>query len=188
MSLQDKRNVLTFLPPGFKNEISAQFPDGRLAVCDGCKKNFKTRRSCRITCNHTGAPWSTAFVCVTIDKSCLSKDGKEYVDQTFFALPSRCRPFKMRRGIGLESPVCYSCKKINHARKFCRERHKHKELPWSTVYVTVFPSSRSRSVFRRFRMEMLVKRRKQVTVHLNLARKRESNRVKVVTMRLVLQV
>lgn len=36
-----------------------------------------------------------------------------------------------------KTPVCASCKKTNRTRTFCRERHKHRHLPWSTVYVVL---------------------------------------------------
>jgi len=140
MTHQMSRNVLKFTPQGFKNEISVQFPDGRLAVCASCKNNFKTRQSCRINNAHTDPPWSTEFVCVSIDPSAIQPNGKSYINQKLVAVPSRWRPYEMRRGVDLETPVCCNCKKINHARKFCRERHKHRELPWSTVYVRIYPS------------------------------------------------
>ena len=34
-----------------------------------------------------------------------------------------------------KAPVCASCKKTNRTRSFCREKHKHRQLPWCTVYV-----------------------------------------------------
>ncbi|VEU36612.1 unnamed protein product [Pseudo-nitzschia multistriata] len=49
----------------------------------------------------------------------------------------QCRPF-----CGIEDfppkskvPVCSTCKKTNRTRSFCRDRHKHRKLPWCTVYV-----------------------------------------------------
>lgn len=36
---------------------------------------------------------------------------------------------------GSKTPVCAACKRTNRTRSFCRDRHKHRLLPWCTVYV-----------------------------------------------------
>ena len=48
---------------------------------------------------------------------------------------SNWKPFSMKKDFDEKTPVCASCKKTNRTRTFCRERHKHRHLPWSTVYV-----------------------------------------------------
>lgn len=48
---------------------------------------------------------------------------------------SSWQPLCMKQDFGPKTPVCASCKKTNRTRTFCRERHKHRHLPWSTVYV-----------------------------------------------------
>jgi hypothetical protein len=45
------------------------------------------------------------------------------------------QPFCLKKDFPLTTPVCASCKKTNRTRSFCRERHKHRQLPWCTVYV-----------------------------------------------------
>eukprot|EP00588_Corethron_pennatum_P001886 CAMPEP_0194297504 /NCGR_PEP_ID=MMETSP0169-20130528/59056_1 /TAXON_ID=218684 /ORGANISM="Corethron pennatum, Strain L29A3" /LENGTH=653 /DNA_ID=CAMNT_0039047331 /DNA_START=99 /DNA_END=2056 /DNA_ORIENTATION=+ len=129
-------NILKFTPPGFRHELEIKFPDGRLAVCTTCKTNFKTRQVCRVTNGHTCAPWSTAYVCITLDETCTNEAGR-YVEDELVAEMAPWKAFDMVHAIDLGTPVCASCKKINHARKFCRERHRHRQLPWSTVYVTL---------------------------------------------------
>lgn len=71
-----KNNVLAFTPRGFNQEINVKFPDSRLAVCKKCKKNYKTKASCRVRNGHTGPPWNTAYICVTLDESCTGENGK----------------------------------------------------------------------------------------------------------------
>ena len=68
-------NVLTFTPRGFNQVLNVKFPDSRLAVCEKCKKNYKTRESCRVRSGHTSAPWTTAYICITLDSSCTDSQG-----------------------------------------------------------------------------------------------------------------
>ena len=136
-------NTLKFTPPGFRNELAIKFPDGRLAVCTACKTNFKTRQACRVSNGHTCAPWSTAYVCITLDETCTDEAGR-YVEDVLVAEMAPWKAYDMVHAIDLGTPVCASCKKINHARKFCRERHRHRQLPWSTVYVTLSAKKRKK--------------------------------------------
>lgn len=48
---------------------------------------------------------------------------------------SNWQPFCLKNDFDEKTPVCAGCKKTNRTRTFCRERHKHRQLPWSTVYV-----------------------------------------------------
>ena len=73
-------NVLTFTPPGFKQTLNVKFPDCRLAVCEKCKKNYKTRDMCRVRNSHTAEPWTTAYMCFTLDDNCTDENGK-FVDK-----------------------------------------------------------------------------------------------------------
>eukprot|EP00532_Pseudo-nitzschia_australis_P007624 CAMPEP_0168176454 /NCGR_PEP_ID=MMETSP0139_2-20121125/7796_1 /TAXON_ID=44445 /ORGANISM="Pseudo-nitzschia australis, Strain 10249 10 AB" /LENGTH=614 /DNA_ID=CAMNT_0008095173 /DNA_START=126 /DNA_END=1970 /DNA_ORIENTATION=+ len=129
-------NVLTFTPPGFKQALNVKFPDSRLPVCVSCKKNFKTKDMCRVRNQHTRPPWTTAYICMTIDESCTDEDGN-YVDKPLVVRMVQWRPFCVMEDFPLQSkvPVCATCKKTNRTRSFCRDRHKHRKLPWCTVYV-----------------------------------------------------
>jgi len=127
-------NILTFTPPGFKQILNVKFPDSRLAVCEKCKKNFKTKDMCRVRNTHTAPPWTTAYVCVTIDESCTDEDGK-FIDKPMTLRMVTWRPYSVRKPFHQKTPVCASCKRTNRTRSFCRERHKHRQLPWCTVYV-----------------------------------------------------
>ncbi|KAG7345994.1 hypothetical protein IV203_005061 [Nitzschia inconspicua] len=127
-------NVLNFTPPGFKQSLNVKFPDCRLAVCESCKKNFKTRDMCRVRNEHTAAPWTTAYICMTLDDSCLDEHGR-YVDKPMICRMVEWQPFRVLRDFDKKTPVCATCKRTNRTRNFCRDRHKHRQLPWCTVYV-----------------------------------------------------
>lgn len=127
-------NILSFTPPGFNQELNVKFPDSRLAVCEKCKKNYKTRDMCRVRNNHTAPPWTTAYICITLDESCTDDNGK-YIDKPLTVRMVQWQPFCVKKPFDPQHPVCSSCKKTNRTRSFCRERHKHRQLPWCTVYV-----------------------------------------------------
>jgi hypothetical protein len=126
-------NILTFTPPGFQQCLNVKFPDSRLAVCEKCKKNFKTRDMCRVRNTHTTAPWTTAYICLTLDESCTDSNG--YIDKPFTVRMVQWQPYCIKNPFDPKTPVCAACKKTNRTRSFCRERHKHRQLPWCTVYV-----------------------------------------------------
>jgi hypothetical protein len=128
------QNILSFVPPGFKQQLNVKFPDSRLAVCEKCKKNFKTRDMCRVRNTHTTAPWTTAYVCITIDDSCLDEEGN-YIDKPMTVRMVQWQPYCVKKPFGSKTPVCAACKRTNRTRSFCRDRHKHRHLPWCTVYV-----------------------------------------------------
>jgi hypothetical protein len=130
------QNILTFTPPGFKQTLNVKFPDSRLAVCDKCKKNFKTRDMCRVRNTHTSPPWTTAYVCITVDSSCTDDEGK-YIDRPLTVRMVQWQPYAVRKPFDSMTPVCAACKRTNRTRSFCRERHKHRQLPWCTVYVVL---------------------------------------------------
>ena len=89
---------------------------------------------CRVRNAHTSAPWTTAFICLTLDDSCTDSNGK-YVDKPLTVRMVQWQPFCVKESFDHKTPVCAACKKTNRTRSFCRERHKHRQLPWCTVYV-----------------------------------------------------
>jgi hypothetical protein len=91
---------------------------------------------CRVRNQHTAAPWCPSFICMTLDESCIDEDGN-YVDKPFVVRMVQWQPFFVKEDFGPKSktPVCATCKKTNRTRSFCRDRHKHRMLPWCTVYV-----------------------------------------------------
>lgn len=85
--------------------------------------------------SHTAPPWTTAYICVTIDDSCLDENGK-YIDKPMTVRMVQWQPYCVKKPFGgSKTPVCAACKRTNRTRSFCRERHKHRLLPWCTVYV-----------------------------------------------------
>jgi hypothetical protein len=89
---------------------------------------------CRVRSQHTAPPWTTAYICMTLDDSCISEDGT-YVDKPMILRMVQWQPFRVKKAFGKKTPVCVTCKKTNRTRSFCRERHQHRDLPWCTVYV-----------------------------------------------------
>ena len=45
------------------------------------------------------------------------------------------QPYCVTKAFDPKTPVCAACKRTNRTRSFCRERHKHRQLPWCSVYV-----------------------------------------------------
>jgi hypothetical protein len=45
------------------------------------------------------------------------------------------QPFITKKEFDPKAPVCAACKRTNRTRTFCRDRNKHRHLPWCTVYV-----------------------------------------------------
>jgi hypothetical protein len=127
-------NILTFTPRGFKQSLNVKFPDSRLAVCVKCKKNYKTRDMCRVRNGHTTEPWTTAYICLTLDESCTDENGG-FIDKPLTVRMVQWQPFSIKKAFDPKTPVCAACKRTNRTRSFCRERHKHRQLPWCTVYV-----------------------------------------------------
>ena len=89
---------------------------------------------CRVRNTHTSAPWTTAYMCITVDDSCLDENGK-YVDKPLTLRMVQWQPFVVKKPFDPKTPVCAACKRTNRTRSFCRERHRHRQLPWCTVYV-----------------------------------------------------
>ena len=147
-SCPKRNNVLTILIPGLKRPIDIQFPDGKLPVCQRCKKVYKTRELCRIRDGHTSLPWNTTYLCVSFDDTCLSRNingelclvDEERQQCLYIAkyLKDPPLPFRTKNihedGI-LDSPRCTNCKEKGYTRRHCRERQHHMQLPWVTTYV-----------------------------------------------------
>lgn len=89
---------------------------------------------CRVRNTHTSSPWTTAYICITIDDSCLDEEGN-YIDKPMTVRMVQWQPYCVKKPFGPKTPVCAACKRTNRTRYFCRERHKHRHLPWCTVYV-----------------------------------------------------
>jgi len=127
-------NIMTFTPPGFRNEIDVQFPRHRLPVCDRCKRISKTREQCRTRDCHTDVAWCDTYVCITLDNSCTDSDGK-LLDGPFVAKTVPLIPFNLKGKVNPLTPICTSCKLKNYTRTYCRQKKKHRQLPWSAVHV-----------------------------------------------------
>ena len=132
--LKKNANTLKFKIPGFEFPIYIPFTGRRLAVCERCKKNFKTRDYCRTRDCHVDLPWSQTYVCVSLDPSCTDRDGK-LLDGPFYARAVSPIAFHFDGDISNKTPICAPCKDKNYTRKYCRHQKKHLQLPWSTVYV-----------------------------------------------------
>ena len=134
--------------PGLKTDVEIPFPDRKLPVCKRCKKIYKTRELCRVRDRHTEVPWSTTYICITLDDSCFTRSSKcndgemtlvEEGPMRFIArsvpVPPNAYRSKCEALGGTKSPICMACKDKNYTRHHCRVKNKHMELPWGTVYV-----------------------------------------------------
>jgi len=141
-------SVLTTLIPGLKRPIDIQFPDGKLPVCQRCKKIYKTRELCRIRDGHTDKPWNTTYLCISFDDTCLTLNSmgetclvdeermqRQYIAQLINEPPLPFRANKIHEDGILHSPICTACKEKNYTRHHCRVKQQHMQLPWVTMYV-----------------------------------------------------
>lgn len=123
--------------PGLTTNLSVRFPDGRLPVCGRCKKNYKTRDMCRGSQGeHTALPWSTVFICVTLDHTCTDANNN-LRKGSFLARNMDWMPYCYKNEVTAKTLICSACKTKNYTRKQCRVKSRHRFLPWSTVYVTL---------------------------------------------------
>ena len=133
--------ILEFTPRNFHQSLAVRFPPQRLPVCARCKKNYRTRDSCRIKGKHTNLPWTTAYVCITLDASCTGPDGKYIVGRPLISKTVQSSPYYVTKQFMPTGTVCcVNCKKANRTQKYCREVHKHRGLPWTTVHVVLSAS------------------------------------------------
>ena len=89
---------------------------------------------CRVRNGHTDPPWTTSYVCITMDESCTDEHGN-FVDKPLTLRMVQWQPYAVKKNFGPKTPVCSACKRTNRTKNFCRERHHHRHLPWCTVYV-----------------------------------------------------
>jgi len=141
-------NTLQFTLPGMNTPMRVRFPDYRLPVCEKCKKNYKTRDMCRIRNGHTELPWSPVYICITLENSLLkiNENGQTVLNTDLqvplIVKPQQWQPYCIKKDRAAQyfdskTPICAACKKKNYTRSFCRDRHKHRSLPWSTVYISL---------------------------------------------------
>eukprot|EP00555_Chaetoceros_dichaeta_P003795 CAMPEP_0198250954 /NCGR_PEP_ID=MMETSP1447-20131203/1949_1 /TAXON_ID=420782 /ORGANISM="Chaetoceros dichaeta, Strain CCMP1751" /LENGTH=454 /DNA_ID=CAMNT_0043935871 /DNA_START=128 /DNA_END=1492 /DNA_ORIENTATION=- len=146
-SKRRKGNILKYTLPGLQNEIEIPFPDRKLPVCARCKKIYKTRELCRIRDGHTDVAWNTTHLCVSLDDSCFAQTTRGdlcLVDEStmkFVAstLKGPVIPYRTKKSDTLlpDTPICMACKQKNYTRNHCRDKQKHRQLPWGTVYVVL---------------------------------------------------
>lgn len=138
------RNTLYLDIPGFTSNLHVRFPDCRLPVCGRCKKNYKTRDMCRTQGEHTDLPWSTVFICITLDHTCTDANNK-LKKGPFTTRNMEWMPYCFKNEVSAETLICAACKTKNYTRKQCRVKSRHKFLPWSTVYVMLSHDNREDS-------------------------------------------
>ena len=144
---QRKGNILKYTIPGLQKEIDIPFPDRKLPVCTRCKKIYKTRELCRVRDGHTDVAWNTTHLCVNLDDSCFAENARGdlcLVDESnmkFVAnhIKGPGMPYRTKKSDALlaNTPICMACKQKNYTRNHCRDKQKHRQLPWGTVYVTL---------------------------------------------------
>jgi len=136
-------DILKLHPPGFQETISVPFPDRKLPVCFTCKRNYKTRELCRTRDGHTGLPWTTTYICITLDKNCIDGDGKLRKDVEIKARSlSTQQNFCFKRDVDVSTAICHACKEKNYTRQYCREKLKHRQLPWPSAYARLSASTK----------------------------------------------
>jgi len=128
-------DTLTLKPPGITHPIRFPFPDRKLPVCATCKRNYKTRELCRTRDSHTGLPWTTTYICITLDSTCVNDKGEFSRDANFVARPTASHiRYSFSRLQTVDVPICLACKEKNYTRQYCREKLKHRQLPWATAF------------------------------------------------------
>mmetsp|Transcript_6105 Transcript_6105/g.8882 ORF Transcript_6105/g.8882 Transcript_6105/m.8882 type:complete len:531 (+) Transcript_6105:271-1863(+) len=132
-------DYLKLKPPGFVNQISIPFPDRKLPVCLTCKRNYKTRELCRTRDQHSGLPWTTTYICITLEKSCFDEQNKLRENVKFEAKPLPIRqPYCFSHKLDSSTAICHACKEKNYTRHYCREKLKHRQLPWPSAYASMY--------------------------------------------------
>ena len=157
---------LVFKPPGSAHNLTVSFPTDDLPVCKKCKSAFKSRKICRITLGHTTPPWTPAYICITLNDSCIKQEtstGNKNDDSTLSTLVVPSTPktehvqqlvecpfdvsnslskhvsyqqFTFATTIDTSMPCCVTCKSSSRSKFACRALSKHIFLPWNTVFVT----------------------------------------------------
>jgi len=142
-----KGNLLRYIIPGLQKEIEIPFPDRKLPVCTRCKKIYKTRELCRVRDGHTEVAWNTTHLSVSLDDSCFAQNTRGdlcLVDENSVKFVARTlkgpvMPYRTKKSDTLlaNTPICMACKQKNYTRNHCREKQKHRQLPWGTAYVVL---------------------------------------------------
>lgn len=130
------RNTINLKIPGFAPTLQVSFPEGRLPVCEKCKKNYKTRDMCRTQAEHTDLPWTSVYICVTLDDSCIDSNNK-LKKGTYTTRTVDSQSYCYKSDVNSDTLICASCKTKNYTRKQCRIKSRHRALPWSTVQVVL---------------------------------------------------
>ena len=130
------RTVLKLDIPGFPSTLHVCFPEGRLPVCARCKKNYKTRDMCRTRSEHTDLPWTSVYVCITLDDSCIDQNNK-IKNGIFTTRTTDNSPYCYKSDVDSDTLICSSCKSKNYTRTQCRVKNRHRALPWTTVNVVL---------------------------------------------------
>jgi len=139
-------DTLMLKPPGIKHPIKFPFPDRKLPVCETCKRNYKTRELCRTRDGHTSLPWTTTYICITLDASCADDKGEFRNDVRLVARPIASHKNYCFSGLQtVEVPICLACKEKNYTRQYCREKLKHRQLPWATAFAILSSTEKNPS-------------------------------------------
>jgi len=130
-------HILSFNAPGIKHPISVPFQYGKLPVCGACKHNCERKFDCRDEAKHTNLPWTTVYLCITLDSTCTDEEGKLYRDKMFVGKRITAGQYRFKQKKGIETPICSTCKERNSTRYYCREKQKDRNLPWTTTFVAL---------------------------------------------------
>ncbi|GMI27833.1 hypothetical protein TrCOL_g6619 [Triparma columacea] len=132
-------NTLRIIPPSFAREILVPFPEGKLPVCQDCKTICSTRDACRVAKKHLGAPWSTSWVCIVVDRTVSPSGTSMLVDAPYNVLDLNMYGFQNHfvGNFDESMPVCQHCKKTNRTKHYCRTKHSHGAVPWNASVIHV---------------------------------------------------
>jgi hypothetical protein len=158
--------TLIFKPPGSSYNLTISYHEGALPVCAKCKKTYKSRKICRTQFGHTDQPWTPAYICITLDDSCIDhgvtcesgidSSSKGNIHLLDLPLEVKAASTRTNQFILDSSSVkswmssCLKCKQSKLSKLVCRTQNKHTSLPWNTVFATVgrAKSSQQRSIQR----------------------------------------
>ena len=85
-----------------------------------------------------GLPWADTYICISLENPCLDKEGN-LIDGPFVAKAVSPFAFNLKGDLDPKTPICAPCKDKNYTRTYCRQNKKHRQLPWSTIYVSLVP-------------------------------------------------
>ena len=73
---------------------------------------------------------------MTLGPSCTDDKG-ELLETSFVAQIVEPKQVCMKGVIDPSTPICAPCKNKNYTRTYCRSNKKHRQVPWSTVYIQI---------------------------------------------------